>query len=54
MAEEKRKLISETLIAEIGAGKFAGRFPNERALMPSSPATTIWASNFSKRFAGLA
>ena len=33
MAEEKRKLISETLIAEIGAGKFAGRFPSERALV---------------------
>ena len=33
MAEEKRKKISETLIAEIGAGKFAGRFPSERALV---------------------
>ena len=33
MSEEKRKLISETLIAEIGAGKFTGRFPSERALV---------------------
>lgn len=33
MAEEKRKKISETLIAEIDAGKFAGRFPSERALV---------------------
>ncbi|MBR6586738.1 MAG: substrate-binding domain-containing protein [Kiritimatiellae bacterium] len=33
MVEDKRKFISETLIAEIGAGKFAGRFPSERALV---------------------
>ena len=33
MSEEKRKLISETLIAEIGAGKFTRRFPSERALV---------------------
>ena len=34
MAEEtKRKKISDTLIAEIGAGKFTGRFPSERTLV---------------------
>ena len=33
MVEDKRKFISETLIAEIGAGKFGGRFPSERALV---------------------